>query len=75
MTNQDGRLCDRRTKADDRQIRHVVVSGVEARRAAPNFVEWETVLDDWGARSVDRDRFGTDFAGNVEERPHVVRVL
>ena len=71
MTNQYGRLCDRRTKADDRQVRHVVVSGVNARRRTSSSGKPCWMI---AGLDLDRDRFGKDFAGNVEEQPHVVRV-
>jgi hypothetical protein len=74
MTNQDGRLCVRGTTADDGQVRRVVVNGVEARRVAPNFLVWEAVLDGGGLDLASVTAVGEDFAGNVEKRPHVVRV-
>ena len=44
-TNSDGRWMVRGTTVDDGPVRRVLVNGSEARRLAPEFLEWEADLD------------------------------
>jgi hypothetical protein len=63
-----GRLVVRGTTSDNGAVRRVLVNGREARAVAPNFAEWEAVVDAGGSVSAHAE----DAAGNVEPRPHVV---
>ena len=49
----------------------MVVNGREAKPLAANYAEWETQLDVGEPTITAR---AEDAAGNVEPRPHVVRV-
>jgi hypothetical protein len=73
-TNHDGRLLVRGTTADDGEVRRVRVNGTEARQAAPNFLEWEAIVDGPRPDSATVTAFAEDSAGNIEPRPHVVHV-
>jgi hypothetical protein len=73
-TNRDGRIVVRGTTADDGDIRRVDVNGSEARATAPNFLEWEAILDRPHTAAAIIKAFATDAAGNIEPRPHAVRV-
>jgi hypothetical protein len=64
-------LVVRGTTADNGTVTRVLVNGQAARALAPNFAEWEAVLEP-AAREVRAQ--ATDAAGNVEPRPHVVAV-
>jgi hypothetical protein len=69
-----GTLVVRGTTADNGTVTKVLVNGQPARALAPNFAEWEAVLAlDEGVPKEVRAQ-GTDAAGNVEPRPHVVAV-
>lgn len=54
---------------DDYEIKSVMVNGREARSLRPNFAEWEVELD---VAPVFEAR-AEDAAGNIEQRPHVLR--
>jgi len=71
-TNHEGQLLVRGTTADNGEVRRVLVNGTEARRVAPNFLQWEAILDDPRPPSMTVSAFAEDVAGNVEPRPHVV---
>ena len=62
----------RGTTADNGEVKRVVVNGNEARPLAPNFLEWEVMLD--ARRSDTVTAVATDKAGNTEARPHVARI-
>jgi hypothetical protein len=68
-----GKLLVRGTTADNGTVKRVVVGGMEARATAPNFAEWEATLEAAGTSRVQAR--AEDAAGNVEPRPHVVRLL
>ena len=73
-TDHEGRVLVRGTTADDGVVRRVLVNGTEARRTAPNFLEWEAILDGPRSDSTTVKAHAEDVAGNIEPRPHVVRV-
>jgi len=68
----DGHVLVRGTTADNGEVKRVVVNGNEARPLAPNFFEWEVMLD--AQRSDTVTAVATDKAGNTEARPHVARI-
>jgi hypothetical protein len=69
-----GKLVARGSASDDGAIKKVLVNGREARALAPNFAEWEVVLEDSGGDEVKLTAHAEDAAGNVEKVPHVLRV-
>jgi hypothetical protein len=74
-TTSDGRRIVRGTTADDGPVRRVLVNGTEARRLAPDFLEWEADLAPQpGGPTATITAFAEDDAGHVEPRPHVVRL-
>jgi len=64
----------RGTTSDNGPVKKVVVNGVLAKATAANFAEWEAVvtLADPAAKQI--TAFAEDMAGNIEPRPHAVRV-
>jgi hypothetical protein len=71
----DGRLIVRGSTADEGRVRRVLVNGQEARALAPDFLEWEAVLDPRpGGAPATVTAYAEDAAGNVEVRRHVVRM-
>jgi uncharacterized protein (TIGR03067 family) len=69
-----GALVVRGTTSDNDTVRAVLVNGREARATRPNFAEWEITLDGQAAGAVELSARAVDRAGNVEPRPHRVRV-
>jgi hypothetical protein len=63
-------LVVRGTTSDNETVSKVLVNGQPARALVPNFAEWEAVVP--GVTDVRAQ--ATDAAGNVEPRPHVVRL-
>ena len=61
--------------SDNGPVKRVVVNGKEARAVAPNFAEWELVLESVPAGAFDVRAHAEDAAGNVEQTPMVVMVL
>jgi hypothetical protein len=71
----DRHLEVRGSSVDDGRVRRVLVNGQEARALAPNFLEWEAVLDRQpGGPPTTVTAYAEDAAGNVEARHHVVRL-
>lgn len=71
----DGRIEVRGATADDGRVRRVLVNGKEARALAPDFLEWEAVLDLAAVGRPDTvTAYAEDAAGHVEARRHVVRL-
>jgi hypothetical protein len=66
----DGKLTVRGTTSDNGAVRRVLVNGKAATALAPNYAEWEVVLD--AAETL--TAHAEDAAGNVETLPHVVAV-
>jgi hypothetical protein len=69
-----GRLAVRGTTADNGAVAKVLVNGRPARALRDNFAEWEVVLTDIPPGEVRLTAQAEDAAGNVEKRPHVLRV-
>jgi hypothetical protein len=72
VSRAGGTLTVRGTTADNGTVKQVLVSGREARATAPNFAEWELVLDAVGP--VELTAVAEDAAGNVEQNPMRVTV-
>jgi hypothetical protein len=68
-----GKLLVRGTTSDGGAVKRVSVNRQEARALRPNFAEWEVVLT---APDGDLDliAFAEDAAGNVEPRPHQLKL-
>jgi hypothetical protein len=74
-TTGDGRWVVRGTTVDNGAVRRVLVNGSEARPLSPDFLEWQAALDDrTRAPTLTISAFAEDAAGNVEPRPHIVRL-
>jgi hypothetical protein len=58
--------------ADNGVVKKVAVNGRAARATAPNFAEWEIVLEGVPRGPFQVKAHAEDAAGNVEKRPHVV---
>jgi hypothetical protein len=73
LASPPGQLTVRGTTTDGGDVKRVSVNGREARPLRPNFAEWEVLLPapDGG---IELGAFAEDAAGNVEPRPHRVRV-
>ncbi len=67
----DGKLLVGGVASDDGTIRKVVVNGRPATATAPNFAQWEIVLDDGGTGDFKITAHAEDAAGNVETNAHV----
>jgi hypothetical protein len=71
---EGGRLVVRGTTSDNGTVTRVLVNGREARATAPNFAEWEAVVPERPEDEGELKARAEDAAGNVEKRPHVVRL-
>jgi hypothetical protein len=60
----------RGTTSDNGPVKRVIVNGVEARAASPNFAEWEAMLKRPDSSAMSVSAFAEDAAGNVEKTPH-----
>jgi hypothetical protein len=69
-----GRVAVRGTTSDDGVVRRVLVNGRPARALAPNFAEWEAVLEGVRPGALKLTAGAEDAAGNVERTPHVTVV-
>jgi hypothetical protein len=69
-----GKVVVRGTTADNGSVKRVVVNGKEARAVAPNFAEWEVVLEQVPAGTLRLRALAEDSAGNVERHAHVLQV-
>lgn len=69
----NGKVTVRGTTADNGPVRRVVVNGHPARATVANFAEWEITLDA-PAGALRLQAHAEDAAGNVERRPHDLRV-
>ncbi len=65
----------RGTTADNGVVKKVVVNGREAKALSPNFAEWKVVLRDIRPGELRLSAHAEDAAGNVEQRPHVRRIV
>jgi hypothetical protein len=68
------RLVVRGTTADNGTVKRVVINGHQARALSDNFAEWEVTLEGLPAGAVRLQAHAEDATGNVESRPHTVRV-
>ena len=73
-TDRDGYRHVRGTTADNGEVKRVCVNGSLARPTAPNFLEWEAVVEGSHPASTIVSAFAEDVAGNVEPRPHIIDV-
>jgi G8 domain len=71
----DGRLAVRGTTSDNGPVKCVRVNGRAARAVAPNFAQWEAVLDGVRPGAVELTAGAEDTAGNVEQTPHRCSVV
>jgi hypothetical protein len=69
-----GKLLVRGTTSDNGSVKKVVINGREAHSLAPNFAEWEVVLENVGSGEVTLAGHAEDLAGNIETMPHILRV-
>jgi hypothetical protein len=74
VTRQGNKLLVRGTTADNGTVKRVLVNGRAARALAPNFAEWEIVVDSAAVRDGRLAAHAEDAAGNVEPRPHIIKV-
>jgi hypothetical protein len=65
-----GKLLVRGVTASNTTVKKVLVDGREAKATAPNFAEWEVMVD--GTDKL--EAHAEDAAGNVEKQPHVLIV-
>ena len=68
----EGRLTVRGTTADNGTVKRVLVNGTEAKATAPNFTEWEVILENVPNGAVKLEAYAEDVAGNVEKNRHVL---
>jgi hypothetical protein len=71
---EGGRVRVRGTTSDNGVVKRVLVNGREARPVTANYADWEIVLEDAGQGPTRLQAYAEDAAGNVEPRPHVVRL-
>jgi hypothetical protein len=67
---QEGRAVVRGVTADDGTVQSVRVNDREARPLAPNFLEWEVVVEGSAGSPRAVTAIARDAAGNVERAPH-----
>jgi hypothetical protein len=65
-----GRLLVRGVTADDGDVRCVRVNGRAAKSIAPNFSQWEVLMEQANATASTLVAAAEDAAGNVEATPH-----
>jgi hypothetical protein len=73
LTSEPGKLTVRGTTSDGSAVTRVSVNGREARPLRPNFAEWEVSLPE-SEGDLELTAFAEDAAGNVETRPHQVKL-
>jgi hypothetical protein len=73
MRRDGAKLIVRGTTSDNGTVKEVSVNGHAAKALAPNYLQWEVELDA-PAGPVEIIARSADAAGNVEPRPHQVRV-
>jgi hypothetical protein len=69
-----GRVVVRGTTSDNGTVKRVLVNGRPARALAPNFAEWEAVLEGVPPGALRLTAGAEDAAGNAERTPHVTHV-
>jgi hypothetical protein len=70
----DGRLLVEGVTADDGEVRSVCVNGRTARSVAPNYSQWQVLLDGSDAASPSVVACAQDAAGNLERTPHQIHL-
>jgi RNA polymerase sigma factor (sigma-70 family) len=70
----EGKLVVRGTTSDNGTVKKVSVNGREARATAPNYAQWEVVLEDVRPGRLRVVAKAEDAAGNVEKVPHTLAV-
>ncbi|MBY0526155.1 MAG: sigma-70 family RNA polymerase sigma factor [Gemmataceae bacterium] len=60
--------------ADNGVVKKVIVNGQPATSLAPNFADWEVVLENVKSGEMKLEAHAEDAAGNVEKKPHVLTV-
>ncbi len=70
----DGKLLVQGVTADDGDVRSVRVNGRSARPVAPNFSQWEILLEGTDANAPSLVACAQDAAGNSEPIPHTVNL-
>jgi hypothetical protein len=73
LNTEPGKLTVRGTTSDGGAVRRVAINGQEARPLRPNFAEWEVLLT-VPPGGLELSALAEDAAGNVEPRPHRLRV-
>ncbi len=68
----DGKVRVSGVASDDGTIRKVIVNGRPATATAPNFAQWEIVLDEAGIGEYKITAHAEDAAGNVETNAQVI---
>ena len=71
----EGKLVVRGTTADNGTVKKVTVNGQKATATAPNYSQWEVVLEDVRAGKLSLVARAEDSAGNVEKLPHTMTVV
>jgi hypothetical protein len=61
----------RGTTSDNGIVKKVLVNGREARALAPNFGEWEILLENADSGKFKLAAHAEDAAGNIERIPHI----
>jgi hypothetical protein len=69
-----GKVLIQGTTADNGVVKRVVVNGKDAKATAPNFAEWEIVLDNASGNSWQLYAHAEDAAGNIEKNGHAIAV-
>jgi hypothetical protein len=74
-STEPGTVTVRGTTSDSGTVKRVLVNGKDARPLRPNFAEWEVVLVlSEGGGDLTASAAAEDAAGNVEPRPHLIKV-
>jgi hypothetical protein len=67
-----GKLVVRGTTSDNGAVKRVLVNEREAQALAPNFAEWEVVLENSAPGEIKLAAHAEDMAGNIEKMPHLL---
>ncbi|HZV06896.1 MAG TPA: G8 domain-containing protein [Gemmataceae bacterium] len=72
--DKSGVLVIRGTTTDNEIVAKVLVNGRAAKAIASNFAQWQVTLDDSAGGDIKLAAHAIDESGNVEPRPHILRV-
>jgi hypothetical protein len=72
--DKSGVLVIRGTTTDNEIVARVLVNGHAAKAIASNFAQWQVTLDDSAGGDIKLASYAVDESGNVEPRPHILRV-